>query len=141
VGHEIAGVVQNGIARVRARRIRLPAEVKDAKFLEVLHASDPIRFLDAGKSDNVGAVAFAYHADVLATLAGHGLVPTPETPPAFVRSAVNDLYRFEIRALRDALLAGRVRKEHYIDRVLDLRRKYWLLSVPIERWTMHDAAI
>jgi hypothetical protein len=29
-----------------------------------------------------------------------------------------------------------VRKEHYIDHVLELRRKYWLLSVPVERWIL-----
>jgi hypothetical protein len=84
-------------------------------------------------------VAYAYHAEVLSALAAHGLIPSPETPPALVRGAVSDLYRFEIRALRNALLAGRVRKEHYVDRVLDLRRKYWLLSVPIERWIVRGA--
>jgi hypothetical protein len=81
-------------------------------------------------------MAYRYHADVLETLAGHGLVPSDTTQPALVRSALSDLYRYEIRALRDSLLAGRVRKEHYIDHVLELRRKYWLLSVPVERWIL-----
>lgn len=81
-------------------------------------------------------MAYRYHAEVLQALSGHGLAPTSDTPPALVRSALSDLYRYEIRRLRDALLAGRVRKEHYIDHVLDLRRKYWLLSVPVERWIL-----
>ncbi len=71
---------------------------------------------------------------MLEALAGHGLAPGENTPPAAVRRALSDLYRYEIRALRDSLLAGRVRKERYIDHVLDLRRKYWLLSVPVDRW-------
>jgi len=83
-------------------------------------------------------VAYRYHGDVLETLAGHGLAPTQSTSPALVRSALSDLYRYEIRALRDSLLAGRVQKERYIDHVLELRRKYWLLSVPVERWTLRE---
>ena len=78
---------------------------------------------------------FRYHAEVLDALAGHGLAPGPDTPPALLRDALSDLYRYEIRAHRDSLLAGRVAKEHYIDGVLALRRKYWLLSVPVDRWT------
>lgn len=86
-------------------------------------------------------MAYLYHSEVLETLAGHGLAPTERTPPALVRSALSDLYRYEIRALRNALLAGRVQKERYIDHVLDLRRKYFLLSVPVERWiSAADAA-
>ena len=77
---------------------------------------------------------YVYHRGILDTLAAHGLAPTPDTPPPVVRAALSDLYRYEIRRLRDSLLAGRVKKENYIDRVLDLRRKYWLLSVPVERW-------
>jgi hypothetical protein len=79
-------------------------------------------------------VPYRYHGEVLEILAGHGLSPTGDTPPSLVRSALSDLYRYEIRALRDSLLAGRVRKERYIDHVIELRRKYWLLSVPVDRW-------
>jgi hypothetical protein len=83
-------------------------------------------------------VAFVYDPDILETLAGYGLAPTPETAPAVVRSALSDLYRYEIRALKQSLLAGRVRKEDYIDHVLRLRGKYWLLSLPVERWTIRE---
>jgi hypothetical protein len=76
-----------------------------------------------------------YHPEVLDTLAGHGLAPSPHTPPAAVREALSDLYRYEIRALRSRLLEGRVARADYIGHVLDLRRKYWLLSVPVDRWT------
>ena len=86
----------------------------------------------------VGLVLYRYHQEVLDTLATHGLAPHVHTPPAVVRAALSDLYRYEIRALRDALLAGRVEKAHYIGRVIDLRRKYWLLSIPVTRWTCAD---
>jgi hypothetical protein len=80
-------------------------------------------------------VSVCYRPEVLETLAGHGLAPAPHTRPALVRGALSDLYRYEIRALRSRLLAGRVAKADYIGHVLELRRKYWLLSVPVDRWT------
>jgi hypothetical protein len=67
-------------------------------------------------------------------LAGHGLRPGPDTPPALVREALSDLYRYEIRRLKQRLLAGAFPKEEYIDRVIELRARYWLLSVPTGRW-------
>lgn len=68
-------------------------------------------------------------------LAGHGLCPHANTPPAVVRGALSDLYRFEIRRLKRRLLAGDILKDRYIEHVIDLRRQYWLLSIPVERWT------
>ena len=70
----------------------------------------------------------------MAILAVHGLTPTPDTPPRVVRDALNDLYRYEIRRLKQRLLAGAVLKERYSDEVIELRKHYWLLSIPIERW-------
>jgi hypothetical protein len=80
-------------------------------------------------------VDFDYEPAVLDGLAGHGLKPGGDTPPEFLREAVSELYRYEIRALRAALLAGRVQKAQYVDHVLGLRKKYWLLSVPLQLWT------
>jgi hypothetical protein len=79
-------------------------------------------------------VPFEYAPEALDVLAGHGLQPRPETPPAVVREGLSDLYRYEIRRLKQRLLAGAFPKEEYIDRVIELRRRYWLLSVPVERW-------
>ena len=78
---------------------------------------------------------YEYAPEALDILAGHGLQPTPQTPPAVVREALSDLYRFEIRRLKRRLLAGEVAKERYCDHVIELRRQYWLLSIPVERWT------
>jgi hypothetical protein len=64
----------------------------------------------------------------------HGLAPARTTPPAFVRDALSDLYRFEIRRLRQRLLDGQVEKAHYVDDVVALRKKYWLLSLTPSAW-------
>jgi hypothetical protein len=71
---------------------------------------------------------------VLEELARHGLQPLPTTTAEFLRDAVRDLYRYEIRRLRAELLAGRIPKVDYANRVIELRRRYPLLSVPLERW-------
>ena len=80
-------------------------------------------------------MTFDYEPAVLEGLAGYGLKPLADTPPQRLRDAVRDLYRYEIKALRNALLAGRVPKAEYVDHVLALRKKYWLLSVPLQLWT------
>jgi hypothetical protein len=82
---------------------------------------------------------YRYDDRILEALAGHGLVPLPSTPPGVLRDAVRDLYRYEIRRLRDSLLAGRIAKRDYASHVIDLRGKYPLLSVPLELWTPPDS--
>jgi hypothetical protein len=89
---------------------------------------------DAAKKCNEVNLPYRYDARVLDALAGHGLVPRPDTPPHQLRDAVRDLYRYEIRRLRLSLLAGQIAKGDYADHVVALRRKYPLLSVPVERW-------
>ena len=81
---------------------------------------------------------FTYHQQVLDTLATHGLSPTPETSPQRLRDALRDLYKYEIRRLRDRLIAGEFPKRDYAGLVIDLRRRYWLLSVPTQLWTVSD---
>ena len=39
-----------------------------------------------------------YYQQILDELAGHGLIPRPDTPPQLLRDAVRDLYKYEIRA-------------------------------------------
>ena len=79
---------------------------------------------------------YTYHQEVLDGLASHGLIPRPDTPPEQLRDAVRDLYRYEIRALRDRLLGGEFPKHDYAGRVVSLRQRYWLLSVPLQRWLL-----
>ncbi len=77
---------------------------------------------------------YDYEPEALDLLAGHGLVPGPETEPARVREALSDLYRYEIRRLKQRFLEGRIAKADYVPQVIALRRRYWLLSVPVQLW-------
>jgi hypothetical protein len=78
---------------------------------------------------------YTYFPRVLEELARHGLVPRPDTSPDRLRDAVRDLYKYEIRQLREALLAGRFAKADYAGQVVALRRRYPLLSLPLDLWT------
>lgn len=81
-------------------------------------------------------MAYAYTPEVLEELAIHGLRPGPETPPQKLRDAMRDLYKYEIKVLKARLLTGEFPKHEYAGRVIELRRRYPLLSVPMEFWTM-----
>ena len=78
--------------------------------------------------------SWRYPDDLLAALAGFGLAPTPETPPALVRDQLSDLYRYEIRLLRGRLLAGEFPKADYSGHVISLRKQYWPLSATPQQW-------
>lgn len=92
---------------------------------EVRIASAPVRR---------GAPPGRYRADVMEALARHGVRPRPETPPALVRDFLSDLYRWELRRLRDRLLAREFPRGEYARKVVEVRRRYRLLSRPIESW-------
>ena len=62
-------------------------------------------------------------------LRGHGVNPTPDTPPQLVHDFVHALYRYELRRLRDQLVKRQIPKEGYIDRVIALRRQYPVVSL------------
>ena len=74
-------------------------------------------------------VEYSYKRAVLAKLATHGVIPRSTTSPELVREFVNDLYRYEIRRLRDRLLRGEFPKHTYLDRVVTLRNKYSVLAL------------
>ena len=77
---------------------------------------------------------YRYRQDVLDQLWVHGVQPRPTTPPELVHEFVNDLYRFELRRLRHALVTRQIPKEGYYDRVVELRRKYPLVSLRPPEW-------
>jgi hypothetical protein len=79
-----------------------------------------------------------YRPEVLDELARHGLRPRPDTSPARLREQINDLYRFEIRALRDRCRAGEFSTAELPSRVVELRKRYVLLSIPLASWTERD---
>ena len=72
---------------------------------------------------------YRYRAAVLEQLSHHGIHPTPSTKPELVHEFVSDLYRFELRRLRDRLVRKEIPKVGYYDRVVELRRKYPLVSL------------
>jgi hypothetical protein len=75
-----------------------------------------------------------WDSEMLEALARCGIVPRDETSPDLIREQLNDLYRYELRRLRDNHRAGLIAKADYIPHVLELRKKYWMLSVRTDRW-------
>ena len=72
---------------------------------------------------------------MLDALSRHGLSPRPDTSPQFLRDAINDLYRYEIRRLRQRLLRGEFPRAAYVPKVVELRDRYLLLAMPMDEWT------
>ena len=75
-----------------------------------------------------------YRADVLEQLWRHGVQPKPDTPPQLVRDYVRDLYRYEIRRLRERYLNREFPKAEYSQRVDQLRRAYPVLALRSWQW-------
>jgi hypothetical protein len=83
---------------------------------------------------DTAAVSYRYRPDVIDQLWEHGVHPTPQTRPELVHEFVSDLYRFELRRLRDRLVRKEIPKIGYYDRVVALRRKYPLVSLKPAQW-------
>ena len=77
---------------------------------------------------------FDYRPDVLEQLAIHGVRPTDATPPDLVHEFVSDLYRYEIRRLRDRLLRKEFPKAEYFGRVVALRNLYRVIARRAHQW-------
>ena len=82
-------------------------------------------------------MTYTYRAEVLEELGRHGLRPGPSTGPGQLRDAVRDLYKYEIKRLRGQLLAGKFPKNEYAGKVVALRGRYPLLSIPTVLW-LHE---
>lgn len=80
---------------------------------------------------------FAWDPDMLEALTALGISPRPETPPAFAKDYVSQLYRYELRRLRDHYVAGEFTKSEFHARIIALRPRYWMLSIPAARWAEH----
>jgi hypothetical protein len=77
---------------------------------------------------------WTYPTELLDALVRHGVAPTARTPPVFVRDYVSDLYRYELRRLRNRLLAGAFTRPEYLERVVGLRKQYWVLTLQPAAW-------
>ena len=79
---------------------------------------------------------YRYKPEILAQLADHGVIPKPTTPPTTARGVVNDIYRYELRKLRDRYLVGEFSKQDYYRKVVDVRNRYPVMAVLTRHWTM-----
>ena len=97
---------------------------------------------DAGFSRRAqagSAVTYAYRPDVLRDLERHGVRPLPHTPPERVREYVRDLYKFEIRRLRERMIRQEFPKTEYAARVDGLRRAYPVLALQPAQFLLPDS--
>jgi len=75
---------------------------------------------------------------VLNELARHGITPGDDTPPELAHQFVTDLHLFEIRKLKQQMLAGQIPKQEYAKTVEALRKRYPVLALPVRFWTEDD---
>lgn len=73
--------------------------------------------------------SFRYRQDVLDQLERHGVRPHDTTPPELVRDFVRDLYKYQIRQLRERMLSNDFPKSEYYGRVEALRNRYPVLAL------------
>lgn len=64
------------------------------------------------------------------------MCPKAETSTALLREQINDLYLYEIRKLRDRCRAGEFSTKELPGHVVELRRRYMLLSIPTSQWSV-----
>ena len=75
-----------------------------------------------------------YRQDVLDALWRHGVQPKPHTPPELARNFVRDLYKYEIRRLRERYVHREFSKATYAILVDTLRRQYPVLALTAAQW-------
>jgi len=78
----------------------------------------------------------ALKPEIVEALAAHGLRATDDPPLARLREQINDLYRHEIRTLRDRCRAGEFPVSALSGHVVELRKRYMLLSIPTSEWVV-----
>lgn len=81
---------------------------------------------------------YRYRGDVLNAVWRHGIVPTIRTPPELARGFVRELYKYEIRRLRERYLQREFAKREYAAKVDALRRQYGVLSLVPRQWLVED---
>jgi hypothetical protein len=82
---------------------------------------------------------YCYKPEIVQALWAHGVHPKETTPPELVHDFVSDLYRYELRKLRDRLVRREIPKIGYYERVVELREKYPLVSIKAKDWTIPSA--
>ena len=77
---------------------------------------------------------YVYRPDILEQLLRHGVRPTDRTRPELVHEFVSDLYRHELRVLRDRLLDKQFPKPEYYGRVVAIRNRYRVIAMKPREW-------
>jgi hypothetical protein len=80
------------------------------------------------------ARSYRYRMAVLDELWTHGVHPTEHTRPELVHEFVSDLYRHQLRRLRQRLLRHEFPKKDYAAQVVTLRNRYGLISMRAAEW-------
>jgi hypothetical protein len=80
-----------------------------------------------------GGVRVRLRPSVIEQLGVHGVAPDAE--PAELRARLNDIYLEEVRRLRERQRAGAIPLREYAQHVESLKRKFPLLSLPLEMWS------
>jgi hypothetical protein len=81
-------------------------------------------------------MTYRYRPEILAQLARHGVIPKPTTPPIAARAVVNEIYRYELRLLRNRYLVGEFSKKEYYDKVVEVRNRYPVMTILTRYWTL-----
>jgi len=81
---------------------------------------------------------FRYRRDVLELVWRHGILPTERTPPELARGYVRELYKYEIRRLRERYLKKEFSKREYYGLVDNLRQQYGVLALVPRQWLVAE---
>ena len=77
---------------------------------------------------------YKYREDVLAELWKYGVRPTEHTPPELVRTFINEIYKVELRKLRERYVRSEFPKREYHRLVIQIREKYPVLALLPRQW-------
>ena len=80
--------------------------------------------------------SFRYREDVLAELWRYGVRPKAHTPPEVARGFIAELYKFELRKLRDRYIRGEFPKLEYHRLVIEIRDRYPVLALTPRQWLL-----
>lgn len=81
---------------------------------------------------------YTYRPEVLQELERHGVRPTSHTDPERVRAYVRELYKYEIRRLRDRARRQEFARSEYAAKVDALRREYPVLALQPSQFILPD---
>jgi len=81
---------------------------------------------------------YKYRQDVLDELWKYGVRPTEHTPPELARGFLNELYKVELRKLRDRYVRGEFPKREYQALVIEIRDRYPVLALLPRQWAVRD---